>query len=343
MDFFDGLTLMGGVALFLYGMNLMGEGLTQAAGSRLERILGRLTDSPLKAVLTGTVVTAVIQSSSAVTVTVVGLVNSGLMTLRQAVGVIMGANIGTTATAWLLSLGSIESDHFLVRLFMPMSLAPILAVIGVGIVFLSKNERRKRSAEIMLGFSVMMFGMDTMSTAVEPLRQVEAFRTLFIRFGGNPVLGMLGGLALTAVIQSSSASVGLLQALCATGVVGYHAAIPIILGQNIGTCVTALLSAVGTSANAKRAALVHLYFNLAGAFLFLGCFYALDGIVDFAFLGKEATQAGIAAIHSLFNLASTVFLLPCSEFLIRLACRTIPDQGESGRGKGIVSSGEKLG
>lgn len=263
MDIFNILSMMGGLALFLFGMNLLGDGLAKASGGRLEKILEKLAGSPIKAVLVGAGVTAVIQSSSATTVMVVGFVNSGIMKLSQAVGIIMGANIGTTATSWLLSLSGIESGDFFVRLLKPTSFSPVLAIIGVVITMFAKKDKVKNIAMILIGFAILMFGMDTMSNAVEPLKDVPEFTSILTRFS-NPILGMLAGTILTAVIQSSSASVGILQALCATGAVGYGAAIPIIMGQNIGTCVTAMISGIGASKNAKRAALVHLYFNIIG-------------------------------------------------------------------------------
>lgn len=324
MDFFDLLTMAGGLALFLYGMILMGEGLSHASGGHLNSILERLTTNPVKAVLVGAGVTAVIQSSSATTVMVVGFVNSGIMDLQQAVGIIMGANIGTTATSWILSLTTIDSDNFFIQLLKPSSFSPILAIIGVGIIMFSKRERLKNAAAIFLGFAILMFGMDTMSSAVAPLREVPEFTGILTKFS-NPIPGMLAGLLLTAIIQSSSASVGILQALCATGAVGYRAAIPIIMGQNIGTCVTALLSGIGASKNAKRAALVHLYFNIIGTILFMSVFYTLNAVFHFAFMEEAATRAGIATIHSVFNIAATICLLPFSKFMVRLSDLTIKD------------------
>ncbi len=322
MDFFNLLTMVGGLALFLYGMHLMGEGLSKASGGRLERILEKLTSNPLKAVLVGAGVTAVIQSSSATTVMVVGFVNSGIMKLQQAVGIIMGANIGTTITSWILGLAGIDSSSFLVRMLKPTSFSPILAIIGVGIILFSHREKLQNIASILVGFSVLMFGMDTMSAAVKPLADVPEFTSILTRFS-NPVLGMIAGIILTAVIQSSSASVGILQALCATGAVGYNAAIPIIMGQNIGTCVTAMLSGVGASKNAKRAALIHLYFNVIGTICFMVVFYIADAFMSFAFMEEAATPFGIAAVHSIFNVAATLLLLPFSKLLVRLACLTI--------------------
>lgn len=320
--FFNALTLVGGLALFLYGMNVMGEGLTKVAGGRLEKILERLTNNPVKAVLLGAGVTAVIQSSSATTVTVVGFVNSGIMKLGQAVGVIMGANIGTTFTSWLLSLTGIESGNFFVRLLKPTSFSPVLAIIGIILIMSAKQEKRKDIGAIMLGFAVLMFGMDTMSGAVKPLADVPEFTNILTMFS-NPVLGLFAGAVLTAVIQSSSASVGILQALCATDSLQYSTALPIIMGQNIGTCVTALLSSVGASKNAKRAALVHLYFNVIGTVIFMIAFYVIHAFVDFTFLDFTANAAGIAVIHSFFNIGATVLLLPFARGLEKLALLSV--------------------
>ena len=323
MSFFDLLKMVGGLALFLYGMNLLGEGLSRASGGRLERILEKLTNNPIKAVLMGALVTGVIQSSSATTVMVVGFVNSGIMNLKQAVGIIMGANIGTTITSWILSLTGIQSDAFWIRMLKPSSFSPILAIVGVGILLFSHRDKLKNAATILVGFAILMFGMDTMSAAVSPLAEVPEFTNLLIKFR-NPVFGVLAGLILTAVIQSSSASVGILQALCTTGVVSFSAAVPIIMGQNIGTCVTAMLSGIGASRNAKRAALIHLYFNIIGTILFLGVFYTVNAMHPFAFLNEVATPLGIAVIHSCFNVAATLVLLPFSNGLVKLACLTPP-------------------
>lgn len=327
MDIFGILTMLGGLALFLYGMNTMGEGLAKMAGSRLELILEKLTSTPVRAVLLGAGVTAVIQSSSATTVMVVGFVNSGIMKLSQAVGIIMGANVGTTITSWILSLSGVEGDSLFIKLLKPTSFSPVLALIGVVFLLFLKDEKKKDIGTILLGFAVLMFGMDTMSGAVKPLADVPAFTNLFVAFK-NPILGMLVGLVLTAVIQSSSASVGILQAMCATGAVSFGAAIPIIMGQNIGTCVTALISGVGASKNAKRAALVHLYFNLIGTVLFMAVFYALNAGFHFAFLDQAADGAGIAVVHSVFNIAATAVLLPFSKGLERLAELSIRDDKE---------------
>lgn len=325
MDFFDFLTMVGGLALFLYGMNVLGDGLSQASGGRMEKILEKLTSSPIKAVLVGAGVTAVIQSSSATTVMVVGFVNSGIMKLQQAVGVIMGANIGTTATSWILSLAGIDSSSFWIQLLKPTSFSPVLAIIGVGILLFSKKEKLKNVATIMVGFAVLMFGMDTMSTAVEGLKDVPEFTSILLQFS-NPVLGMLAGLVLTAIIQSSSASVGILQALCMTGAVPFSAALPIIMGQNIGTCVTAMLSAIGASKNAKRTALIHLYFNLIGTIVFMLVFYAINAVIPFGFLQDAATPVGIATVHSVFNVTATILWFPFTKFLVKLATISVKEE-----------------
>lgn len=327
MDFFGLLTMIGGLALFLYGMNTMGDGLAKMAGSRLEQILEKLTSTPIRAVLLGAGVTAVIQSSSATTVMVVGFVNSGIMKLSQAVGIIMGANVGTTITSWILSLSGVQGDSFFIRLLKPSSFSPVLALIGVIFLLFLKDEKKKDIGTILLGFAVLMFGMETMSGAVEPLADVPEFTNLFVAFK-NPFLGMLVGALLTAVIQSSSASVGILQAMCATGAVSFGAAIPIIMGQNIGTCVTAMISGIGASKNAKRTALVHLYFNIIGTAVFMIVFYALNAVVHFSFLDEAANGAGIALVHSAFNIAATFVLLPFSKGLERLAVLSIPDHGD---------------
>ena len=327
MDFFSILTMLGGRALFLYGMQVMGDGLAKISGGKLEKILENLTSSKLKAVLLGLGVTAVIQSSSATTVMVVGFVNSGIMKLTQAVGIIMGANIGTTVTAWILSLAGIESNNFFMSLLKPSSFAPILALIGIVLLMFTKNSRKKDIGAILVGFAVLMFGMDTMSAAVKPLADVPEFTNLLLAFS-NPIAGVLAGTVLTAIIQSSSASVGILQALCVTGAVPYSAAFPIIMGQNIGTCVTALLSAIGANKNAKRAAMIHLYFNIIGTVVFLSVFYILNAAVQFPFMDAMATPAAIAVTHSVFNVTATLLLLPFSNLLVKLACMTIRDSSE---------------
>lgn len=325
MDFFGILTMIGGLAFFLYGMEVMGNGLSKASGGRLEMLLGKLTSSKWKAVLLGAGVTAVIQSSSATTVMVVGFVNSGIMKLSQVVGIIMGANIGTTVTSWILSLSGLESDNFFIQLLKPSSFSPVLAAVGVVLLMFSKKEKLKNVGVIFAGFAVLMAGMEAMSGAVKPLADVPEFTGILTAFS-HPLLGVLAGMVLTAVIQSSSASVGILQALCATGAVSYSAAIPIIMGQNIGTCVTALLSGIGASRNARRAALVHLYFNLIGTGIFMLVFYGINMFVSFGFLADGANAAGIAVIHSLFNIFATAILLPFSAGLEKLACLTIKDK-----------------
>ena len=337
MDFFGLLTMIGGLALFLYGMKTMGDALSKMAGGRLEQVLERMTNNPVKAVLLGAGVTAVIQSSSAATVMVVGFVNSGIMKLSQAGGVIMGANIGTTVTSWILSLSGIESGNFFVKLLKPSSFSPVLALIGVILVMFIKNTKKNDVGTILIGFAVLMFGMETMSSAVKPLADVPEFTSLFTAFE-NPVLGMIVGAVLTAVIQSSSASVGILQAMCATGSVTVKAALPVIMGQNIGTCVTALLSGVGANRNARRASLVHLYFNLIGTFVFMTVFYVTNHFVSFAFLSDTANGAVIAVIHSVFNIVSTIVLLPASKLLVKFAYFTIPqseDETLETSGKGL--------
>lgn len=327
MDFFSILTMLGGLALFLYGMNAMGDGLAKVSGGKLERILEKLTSSPIKAVLLGCGVTAVIQSSSATTVMVVGFVNSGIMKLEQAVGVIMGANIGTTVTSWMLSLTGIESDNFFMQLLKPTSFSPVLALVGVILIMFVKSEKKHDIGAILLGFAILMFGMEMMSGAVEPLADVPEFTNILTMFS-NPILGLIAGTVLTAVIQSSSASVGILQALCATGSVSFATALPIIMGQNIGTCVTAMISSIGAKKNAKRAALVHLYFNIIGTLVFMIAFYSINAVVHFSFLGHSANAAGIAVIHSVFNIVATVLLLPFRKGLVKLACLTMPDSEE---------------
>ncbi len=322
MSIFNVLSMIGGLALFLYGMHVMGEGLAKASGGRMEAALEKMTGSPIKGVLLGAGVTAVIQSSSATTVMVVGFVNSGIMKLTQAVGVIMGANIGTTITAWILSLSGIESSNVFVSLLKPSSFSPVLAIIGVVFVMFSKKEKKQQIGMILVGFAVLMFGMETMTDAVAPLKDVPEFTSLLLKFQ-NPLLGMLAGLILTAVIQSSSASVGILQSLCATGAVTFGAAFPIIMGQNIGTCVTAIISAIGASKNAKRTAAVHLYFNLIGTAIFMIVFYLLHAIVHFDFINDTIGVAGIAVVHSTFNIVTTLILLPFNKVLVRLAEATI--------------------
>lgn len=325
MDIFSILNMIGGLSLFLYGMSIMGNGLSKMAGGKLENILEKLTTRRIFAVLLGAGVTAVIQSSSATTVMVVGFVNSGIMKLSQAVGIIMGANIGTTITSWMLSLTGIEGNAIWVKLLKPSSFSPILAAIGIILVMSGKGESKKKDiGGILLGFAILMFGMETMSTSVAGLASNESFTNCMTAFK-NPVLGMAVGAILTAIIQSSSASVGILQALCLTGAVPYSVALPIIMGQNIGTCVTSIISSIGANKNARRAAMVHLYFNLIGTVLFMVVFYTLNTFIDFAFLNKAANAAGIAVIHSLFNIVATIVFFPFANALVRLAEITIPE------------------
>ena len=327
MDLFDVLEMIGGLCLFLFGMNIMGEALERAAGNSLRSLLGKLTTNRMLGFLTGMAVTAVIQSSSATTVMVVGFVNSGLLALGQAINVIMGANVGTTVTSWLLSLGGIEGDNLIVQLLKPTSFTPVLALIGIIYYMFIKDDRKKDVGMILLGFATLMFGMDTMSGAVKGLREEAWFTDLFLLFT-NPVLGVIAGAVLTAVIQSSSASVGILQALSSTGAVSYTAAIPIIMGQNIGTCVTAMLSSVGTTKNARRAAVVHLLFNIIGTVVCLLLFLVIRAVFAPAILGESATHFGIAICHTIFNVACTALLLPSGSLLEKLVCRLIPDTKE---------------
>lgn len=325
MDIFSLLTLLGGLALFLFGMNTMGDGLEKLSGGKLERTLERMTDNTFKGFLLGAGVTAVIQSSSATTVMVVGFVNSGIMKLAQAIGIIMGANVGTTITAWLLSLTGIEGDSLVLNLLKPSGFAPVLAFIGIALLMFAKNGKKKDIGTILIGFAVLMFGMDMMSGAVKPLADVPEFTSILTMFS-NPLLGVLAGALLTAVIQSSSASVGILQALSATGSISFATAIPIIMGQNIGTCVTAMLSCIGAKKNAKRAAFVHLYFNIIGTVVILAAFYGLNALLDFSFISDTVTPADIAIVHTGFNLVATALLLPFSKFLGKLACLTVRDK-----------------
>ena len=328
MNIFNLLSMIGGLALFLYGMSAMGDGLSKMAGGKLESILEKLTSKKIFAVLLGAGVTAVIQSSSATTVMVVGFVNSGIMKLSQAVGIIMGANVGTTITSWMLSLTGIEGSNVWIQLLKPSSFSPILAAVGIILTMSSKGESRKKDVgNILLGFAILMFGMEAMSDSVAPLAEDEGFASLFTAFS-NPILGMLVGAVLTAIIQSSSASVGILQALCSTGAVSYSAALPIIMGQNIGTCITSMISSVGAKKNAKRAAAIHLFFNLIGTILFMVVFYALNQIIGFAFMRDSANPAGIAVIHSLFNIGCCIILYPFSDWLVKLATIVIPDGKE---------------
>ena len=324
MDIFKVLTMIGGLCLFLFGMNLMGQALERRAGGKMRTLLDKMTSNVFAGFLTGLGITAIIQSSSATTVMVVGFVNSGLMTLRQAINVIMGANVGTTVTAWLLGLAGIDSGNVWIKLLKPTSFTPVLALIGIIFYMFCKDAKKKDTGMILLGFATLMFGMDTMSGAVAGLKDVPGFAELFIMFK-NPILGVLVGAVLTGIIQSSSASVGILQALALTGQVSYAAAIPIIMGQNIGTTVTALLSSVGTNENAKRAAVVHLMFNVIGVVVLLTVFCIVKAIFAPAILNESATMYGIAIAHSLFNILCTAMLLPAGNLLEKLAIRMVPD------------------
>ncbi len=324
MDLFAFLTLVGGLAIFLFGMNVMGDGLERCGGNKLKKILENVTQNPLKGILLGLGVTAIIQSSSATTVMVVGFVNSGIMKLSQSISIIMGANIGTTVTAWLLSLTGLESSNLFVKLLKPSSFSPVLAIIGISLMMFSKSSKKKDIGSVMIGFAVLITGMDMMSSAVSGLKDNKAFTSIFTLFS-NPILGILTGALLTAIIQSSSASVGILQALSTTGSVTYSNAIPIILGQNIGTCITAILSAIGTTKNARRAAVVHLSFNVIGAVSFAIIFYTIKAFIDFPFINNSVNAAGIAVIHTIFNVLATSVMLPFIKQLEKLACIIIPD------------------
>ena len=328
MDIFSFITLFGGLALFLYGMSLMSQGLEKLAGGKLEAILKRMTSNPLKSLFLGMGITAVIQSSSAVTVMLVGLVNSGIMHLSGTVGVIMGSNIGTTVTAWILSLIGIESDNVWVQLLKPESFSPVLALIGIVLIMSSKTSKKKDIGSIMIGFAILMYGMEFMSDSVSPLANSPQFTSMLTAFS-NPLLGLLTGLVLTAVIQSSSASVGILQALSLTGSISYGMAIPIIMGQNIGTCVTALISSIGVNKNAKRVAVIHISFNIIGTVIFMAFYFVAHFLIDMPFVETAITPVGIAVVHSIFNVTTTVLLLPFSKQLVKLAEGTIKVEPET--------------
>ncbi len=327
MDFFSILTFIGGLALFLYGMNVMGEGLEHTSDGRLEKTLEKMSNTTIKGLLLGAGVTAVIQSSSATTVMVVGFVNSGIMKLYQAIGIIMGANIGTTITGWILSLTGIQGDSFIMQIIQPKNFSPIVAIIGIILIMFFKDAKKKNVGNILVGFAVLMFGMTSMSSAMTPLASNPDFANFLIIFQ-NPIFGILAGALLTAVIQSSSASVGILQALSSTGIISVSTAIPIVMGQNIGTCVTALLSCIGAKKNAKRAAFVHLYFNIIGTVVVSVIFYLLNAIFSFDFVSQIAGPADIAVIHTCFNVIVTIMLFPFSKLLEKLACLTIKDKSE---------------
>lgn len=324
MSIFNVLSLIGGLSLFLFGMNFMGDALEKRAGGSLQTVLSRITSSKWKGLILGIAVTAVIQSSSATTVMVVGFVNSGIMVLSQAINVIMGANIGTTVTSWLLSLTGIESDNIFVSLLKPSSFTPVLALIGIILYMFLKNSRKKDIGQILLGFSVLMFGMEAMSEAVKPLKDIPEFQNILLMFS-NPILGVLAGAVLTAIIQSSSASVGILQALCSTGQITFGTAIPIIMGQNIGTCVTALISSIGANKGAKRSAVVHLCFNIGGTIIWLSIFEFINMFVHFDFMGDKIGVMGIAVVHTLFNVLCTLTFLPLTKQLEKLACIIVKD------------------
>lgn len=326
MSIFNILSMIGGLSLFLYGMSTMGDGLVMLSGGKLEKILEKLTEKRIMALLLGAFVTAVIQSSSATTVMVVGFVNSGIMSLSQAVGVMMGANVGTTITSWILSLTGIESGNVFISLLKPSSFSPILAAVGIICIMTGDDGSKKKTVgTILVSFAVLMFGMETMSDAVAPLKDIPAFTGMLTAFS-NPILGIIAGAVLTAIIQSSSASVGILQALCLSGLVSYGTALPIIVGQNIGTCVTALISSLGANRNARRAAFIHLYFNLIGTIVFMGLFYTVNHFADFEFLNSSANAAGIAVIHSFFNVGCAIVLFPFANGLVKLATLTVPDK-----------------
>lgn len=327
MDIFSVLTLCGGLAFFLYGMTTMSKSLEKMAGGKLERLLKRMTSNPFKSLLLGAGITIAIQSSSAMTVMLVGLVNSGVMELGQTIGVIMGSNIGTTLTAWILSLTGIESENVFINLLKPENFSPVVALVGIILIMGSKKQKRRDIGRIMVGFSILMYGMELMKEAVSPLVDMPEFSSLLTAFN-NPLLGVLVGAVFTGVIQSSAASVGILQALALTGSITYGMAIPIIMGQNIGTCVTALISSVGANKNARRAAMVHLYFNIIGVTIFLVGFYGLNTVCHFAFVNTTIEAWGIAVVHSVFNIVATLVLLPFANLLEKLAILTIPDSPE---------------
>ena len=324
MTIFNVFSLLGGLALFLFGMDIMGKALEKQAGGQLQKILSKLTDNPLKGFFLGLCVTAVIQSSSATTVMVVGFVNSGIMELHQAIGVIMGSNVGTTVTSWILSLSGLQGDSLFIQLLKPTSFSPVLAFIGI-LLYMCKSEKKKGVGTILIGFAVLMFGMNIMSESVEPLKNVPEFTNLFVIFGKNPILSIIVGCILTAIIQSSSASVGILQALSATGAVTFGSAIPIIMGQHIGTCITAMIAAIGTTKNARRASFIHLYFNVIGTIICTIVFYTLNAFLKFDFMDKTIDTFQIAIVHTLFSVIYTLMLLPFGKQLERLAVLSIPD------------------
>lgn len=327
MDIFSILQLLCGLALFLYGMNTMGDGLEKLSGGKLEKILEKLTNNTFKGFILGAAVTAVIQSSSATTVMVVGFINSGIMKLRQGIGVIIGANFGTVVTSWILSLSGIEGDSMIMQMLKPASFSAVFAFVGIVLMMFTKTEKNRNLSTIFIGFAVLMVGMEQMSAAVEPLENDPTFAS-FLTLFNNPIFGIFAGVVLTAIIQSSSASVGILQALSSTGVITYSMAIPIVLGQNIGTCVTALISCIGAKKNAKRAAFVHLYYNIIGVFAFCLLFYGSSLFINYSFMSETVNQANVALIHTVFNIFEIILLLPLNRVLEKLACLTIRDKEE---------------
>ncbi len=327
MTVFDIFTLLGGLAFFLFGMHIMSSGLEKIAGGKLEIILRKMTDKPIKGLLLGAAVTATIQSSSAVTVMLVGLVNSGIMKLGQTIGVIMGSNIGTTLTAWILSLAGIESDNFFLKMLKPSSFSPIIALIGIIMIMASKKEKVKDVGSSLMGFAVLMYGMQLMSSATTPLSESESFGQMLIYFR-NPLLGVLVGVVITGIVQSSAATIGILQALSMTGAITYSMAIPIIMGENIGTCVTSLLSSIGVSKDAKRVSFIHIMIKVIGTVFYLTIYFALDMAVGFAFSDDAASPVGIAVVHTIFNIATTILLFPFSKLLEKLALKAIKDNGK---------------
>lgn len=336
MDIFGILTLIGGLAMFLYGMNVMGDGLKKTSGGKLELILGKITSNKVTAILIGALVTAVMQSSSATTVMIVGFVNSGLMTLSDSIPVIIGANIGATITPWVMSLFSVGADstNFFIEMLKPTSFAPILAIVGVAFIMISNDEKRKNISLILVGFAILMFGMETMSSAVTPLSHSYRFGELMTAFS-NPFLGVAVGIILTAIIQSSSATIGMVQVLSSTGLITYGPAIPVILGANIGTCATALLSSIGTSRNARRSAFVHLFYNIVRSFLFLIVFYTINRFAGFEILKRDASPVGIAIFYTLFSIASAIVLFPFMKLFEKLADRVLPITEEEAEKTGL--------
>lgn len=329
MDFFMIVSLLGGLALFLYGMSMLGSGLEKLSGGRLEQTLEKLTNNVFKGVLLGALVTGAIQSSSATTVIVVGLVNARILKLRQAIGIIMGANIGTTVTAHILRLSDLSSDNFFLMLLKPTTLAPVVGIIGILMVMVGKKQKYKTLGEILLGFCILFTGMFNMEAAVSPLSESPEFAGLFASLS-NPVIGVLVGAGVTAIIQSSSASIGILQALSSTGIITWSSAIPIILGQNIGTCITPILASIGASKNAKRTAAVHLSFNIIGTCVFLIVIYTIQSISPFSFWDLPIDKGGIANFHTTFNVCVTLMFLPFVGLLEKLVIHLIPDQQTAG-------------